>query len=659
MARPSRSAPARAVSSDDDDEFPEIEVLARQKRGKSSGDGVARSQTVTGGAKEVEKSSKPPIAVRRRKLGQIPDNNALLRSWTPDNDVVHGDDIPSQRKSSNAIIEPRRPSAELRTRKTRTARPAVKVQPVQDDPVSEQEEEVTITEEVSVIADGSCDSSDYGGSIFEDAVEHIEDDSDSDSDSDNLAAFFAKRPPAKPRIQSRETRPSRSASRELRPKQETTPEKRTRGTAGRSTRKDSNQGQQQPKERAPSETKPSANKDLTDTFSRLKLDDLRWLGTAPAPPARRKVTPPTSTTPPKLPPGLVSPKKLPRIPNTPHRPSTDLFWSRDFVDEWNDEHSPRKQLFPDAKKTPAKPPTASKKAGPSKPPAAAVAKEAKRAFQEAKHDIAEAFLRELDTVITNGQLAALSASTGGIKLNWTNKLNTTAGRANWKRETVRTVTKPPAGSSSTTSGMVPPTTVVTHKHHASIELAEKVIDDEHRLLNVMAHEFCHLANFMISGITTNPHGKEFKAWAAKCSAAFGKSRGIDVTTKHTYDIDFKYVWTCDACGMEFKRHSKSIHPERHRCGSCKGELKQTKPVPRANGGKRSEYQDFMKEQMRVVKEENPGSPQKEIMKLVASRWALKGGKSVSASSSRLGTPEEGVDGVTGGIGALEIVELSE
>ena len=33
-----------------------------------------------------------------------------------------------------------------------------------------------------------------------------------------------------------------------------------------------------------------------------------------------------------------------------------------------------------------------------------------------------------------------------------------------------------------------------------------------RLLNVLAHEYCHLANFMISNIRDNPHGKEFKEW---------------------------------------------------------------------------------------------------------------------------------------------------
>ncbi|KAK0625369.1 SprT-like family-domain-containing protein, partial [Bombardia bombarda] len=327
-------------------------------------------------------------------------------------------------------------------------------------------------------------------------------------------------------------------------------------------------------------------------------------------------------------PGLVSPKKLPRIPNTPHRASSDAFWSREFIDDWNDEHSPKKILFPDATKS--KTTTAKKTTSSSKPPStttttskppsktalAASAREAKKSFAAAKHALAESFLAELDETITAGQLSALAASTGGIKLNWTNKLNTTAGRANWKRETVRTK----AAADPTSSASVTTTT----KHHASIELAEKVIDDEHRLLNVIAHEFCHLANFMISGVTTNPHGKEFKVWAARCSRAFGESRGIEVTTKHSYDIDFKYAWTCVDCGMEFKRHSRSIDPKRHRCGACKSELRQTKPVPRVakDGGKQgpSEYQVFMKEQMAVVRGENPGSPQKEIMRLVAGRW---------------------------------------
>ncbi|KAJ0169011.1 HMG box-containing protein C19G7.04 [Colletotrichum tanaceti] len=311
----------------------------------------------------------------------------------------------------------------------------------------------------------------------------------------------------------------------------------------------------------------------------------------------------------------VSPKKLPVIPKTPHRPSMDLFWSQEFVNEWNEEHSPKKLILPSAQKSPAKSP-AKARAGRTE---SAKQKETKKAFEQRKHELAQDFLQELDDTITQGRLHALAESTGGIRINWSAKLNTTAGRANWRREKVRS--KLPDGTDK----------FVTDRHHASIELAEKVIDDEHRLLNVVAHEFCHLANFMINGITGNPHGKEFKAWAAKCSQRFG-DRGIDVTTKHTYQIDYKYVWECTECGLEYKRHSKSINPERHRCGSCKALLKQTKPLPRATG-KPSEYQQFFKEQMKLVKQEYPKSQQKEVMKIIGERWAKRGGSARATPDS--------------------------
>lgn len=320
----------------------------------------------------------------------------------------------------------------------------------------------------------------------------------------------------------------------------------------------------------------------------------------------------------------------------------DMFWSREFVDDWNDEHSPRKQLFPDAAKSPSKASPAKKKTNnPAKP--AVSAREAKKAFEKTKHELAAKFLQELDATITQGQLGELAASTGGIQVTWTNKLNTTAGRANWKRETVRTRTSSADGGAEVVT--------VSHRHRASIELAEKVIDDEHRLLNVVAHEFCHLANFMVSGVTGNPHGKEFKAWAAKCSRAFA-GRGIEVTTKHSYDIDFKYVWACVVCAAEFKRHSKSINPERHRCGSCKGELRQTKPVPRGPV-RESEYQKFMKEHMKLLREENPESPQKDIMKLVADKWSRQEKK---GASKKAGKGVDIVDDVADGLDALSLGE---
>ncbi|KAH8661421.1 SprT-like family-domain-containing protein [Tricladium varicosporioides] len=349
---------------------------------------------------------------------------------------------------------------------------------------------------------------------------------------------------------------------------------------------------------------------------------------------------------------LQSPKKFPQIPSTPHRPSMDSFWDQDVINDWNDEYSPKKTPRPRPKFDLSD--NTDHSGGAllfSRPKKGSVkqdlaAKNAKKAFSEKKHALATSFLVELDSAITNNQISTLAASTGGIKIIWSKKLNTTAGRANWKRETIK--------SSSILLDGKPNSPI--YKHYASIELAEKVIDDEDRLLNVIAHEFCHLANFMVSNVKTNPHGKEFKAWGAKVTARF-KGRGVNVTTKHSYQIDYKYVWECVNCGLEFKRHSKSIDPMRHQCGSCKCKLVQTKPVPRATtagarGPKVSEYQLFVKENMKKIREENPGSPQKEIMGLVgkrykelkASRLGLGGagvGANETATVSKGGTPLDG------------------
>jgi predicted SprT family Zn-dependent metalloprotease len=306
---------------------------------------------------------------------------------------------------------------------------------------------------------------------------------------------------------------------------------------------------------------------------------------------------------------MVSLTKPAGLPKTPHKPTEDAFWDQELVNEWNDQVSPRRAAFMPV------PGTSTSGSSPKKGE--------KKTFDAKKHQIASDFFLELDTQITEGKIGQLAESTGGVNLIWSKTLNTTAGRANWKRETTRT--KDEDGNDID----------VQHQHHASIELAEKVINDENRLLNVVAHEFCHLANFMINGVTNNPHGKEFKIWAAKCSRIFG-SRGIKVTTKHTYDIDYKYVWACVACGAEFRRHSKSIDPSRHRCGTCKDILKQIKPVPRG-GAKPSEYQVFVKEQMAVVRRENPGSPQKDIMRIIAEKWAKK------PKTSEVATGEQGDD----------------
>ncbi|KAF2723447.1 hypothetical protein K431DRAFT_191453, partial [Polychaeton citri CBS 116435] len=280
-----------------------------------------------------------------------------------------------------------------------------------------------------------------------------------------------------------------------------------------------------------------------------------------------------STTPPPISPSkLKSPSKTKtRMPTPTLRQSLDAFWNASTINEWNDQYSPAKTvLSPQKSRQPLQPPSSSspsalqsRSKSPTKRIKAEVA--AEKDFEACKRHLAERFLAELDAKVAEGEISRLSASTGGVRIVWNKTLNSTAGRANWRRETVKTTSPPQRIDGTSTKQSM--TTI--EKHYASIELATKVIaSSEHRLLNVLAHEFCHLANFMVSGVKDQPHGRSFKAWGTRCSAAFG-DRGVHVTTKHSYDIDYRYVWRCKnegECGVEFKRHSKSIDPKRHRCG---------------------------------------------------------------------------------------------
>lgn len=165
-------------------------------------------------------------------------------------------------------------------------------------------------------------------------------------------------------------------------------------------------------------------------------------------------------------------KRLHRIPPSPHRPSIDAFWSAEVINDWNDRYSPQKPRSPrklysvrEDDESPSDSPKKSPEKSPGKRDKAAV--ERRKAFNERKLALAEEFLKVLDEKVAEGKVSAMAQSAGGIKIVWSKKLNSTAGRANWKREALR---------SKNADGAA----VTTYRHHASIELAEKVIDDEGR-----------------------------------------------------------------------------------------------------------------------------------------------------------------------------------
>ncbi|KAI0382596.1 SprT-like family-domain-containing protein, partial [Hypomontagnella monticulosa] len=327
-----------------------------------------------------------------------------------------------------------------------------------------------------------------------------------------------------------------------------------------------------------------------------------------------------------------SPLKTPKIPKSPWKPEHKEFWDPEVNFAWIDKHAPEKLASPQKTSDPSLSLNAQdvkdkikRKYGTSPEK-----RDARKAFDATKEQLAQDFLCELDTRITDGQLARLTKDTGGLHIAWSNTLNTTAGRAHWKCKTQSTRVQRPDGSTGE---------VTTQQHTASIELASKVLGNESDLLNTVAHEFCHLAVFMLNGKPKAAHGSEFKAWGARCGRVFG-DRGIEVTTRHDYDIEFKYIWCCEGCKSEVKRHSRSVDTARQRCGRCRGVLVQVKPTPRRNGGattlekdssssltvtaqpakKMNPWQEFMTTERRVLAQTNPGMPFKEQMALISAKW---------------------------------------
>jgi len=144
---------------------------------------------------------------------------------------------------------------------------------------------------------------------------------------------------------------------------------------------------------------------------------------------------------------------------------------------------------------------------------------------------------------------AFNSALSSVEVSWSKRLKTTAGLTRLKRI-------------GTTDNM---------RRIATIELSTKCLDSVERLRSTLLHEMCHAAAWLVDGVHKPPHGSVFKKWA---SLSMRKIRDVEVTTTHDYVIQFKYAWKCtnNVCGTIIKRHSRSVDPKRHCCGSCKGKL---------------------------------------------------------------------------------------
>ncbi|KAL7619971.1 hypothetical protein AAE478_010519 [Parahypoxylon ruwenzoriense] len=657
------------------DEFPEIELVVRRhrhdvqsrpgrnSRGGDKGDVSAATETPSGAEHCVrEGSGKPSTTVkatplRRRKLAQSQTiDGSLLKPWSdtkpsakkdarmPKNRNAHarvrgasveadsasGDAsepviITSRHVGSRAISSstmPSLPSTKKGTKKidegknTQTKNRQASGKETKHSALSDESDERSeVLRDISKLSDGEV--SEFV-SISDSGTESW------NSDSEPLSTSPARHPMS-PTIQ--RFKPQRALFKD--PVKKTAPSnEQTQATIKDPTKR-------APRQRGHGNTTLNALKashpgNIEDAFQKLRIFNEDSEPDEPSSKAKKPTMEPT--TPKKT--LQTSPFKTPKIPTSPWKPEHKEFWDPEVNFAWIDEHSPDKLKSPGKQQQDA---PGAKAEAKRKYAISPEKRDAKKAFDAVKEELARSFLQELDDRITDGRLALLTRDTGGLRITWSKTLLTTAGRAHWKCKALSTIIQHADGTSSTRES--------SRQHHARIELASKVLANEADLLNTVAHEFCHLAVFILNGKPKTAHGPEFKTWGRKCGQVFAH-RGIEVTTKHSYEIEYKYIWRCAGCAGEVKRHSRSVDPVRQRCGACRGYLEQVKPVPRGRGNgstgpasgtsadagasgkdaaastkkKPSAWQEFMAKEMKSLSRTSKGMSFKERMAIVSAKW---------------------------------------
>lgn len=215
-----------------------------------------------------------------------------------------------------------------------------------------------------------------------------------------------------------------------------------------------------------------------------------------------------------------------------------------------------------------------------------------------------------------------------IAVHWNSRLLKTAGQAKWRKATPG------------------------REGVCKIDLSIKVLDTVEKLRATLAHELVHLATWILSCEMKPSHGAGFKLWhvldssrtdwterASRAARVHQCIPDIVVTTKHSYEISYKFHWRCLACprtfvlppslahtssrSCSFSRHSNSIDVTKAGCpcGSpliaidADGNIK----LPRTPA-KRSAWDDYRDIKSKEIRLESPGIASTEVFKLVATRW---------------------------------------
>jgi predicted SprT family Zn-dependent metalloprotease len=104
-------------------------------------------------------------------------------------------------------------------------------------------------------------------------------------------------------------------------------------------------------------------------------------------------------------------------------------------------------------------------------------------------------------------------------------------------------------------------------------LAERSAYAKQELLNTLAHEMIHQWQFDVLKRRPN-HGLDF----LRKMTEMNRSGEVAITTYHSLQQEVlalsQFAWRCTDCGRVYRRQRRTIEPDRHHCGGCRGTLQE-------------------------------------------------------------------------------------
>ena len=95
---------------------------------------------------------------------------------------------------------------------------------------------------------------------------------------------------------------------------------------------------------------------------------------------------------------------------------------------------------------------------------------------------------------------------------------------------------------------------------------------ESEIVKTLAHEMIHQWQYDVKKCRPT-HGPEFLKIMARMN-----HDGLGISIRHSLhrqvEVFTRYAWQCSMCGESYRRQRRSISPNRHRCGSCHGSLRE-------------------------------------------------------------------------------------